>query len=214
MALVLAGLTFLIIVLVVAGVMIASTSGTAPDKVVAKRLDAIERSAKRGSESLELKVVRDELLSDVPAIHRLLLKWKFADKLRNYIGQAGMKVKPGRLILLSAILAFACYLIVGRLAENPLIGLAAVPVGALLPIGVVAFQRMRRLKALKGVPRSHRSTGTCGARRPLFLDRARNDHDRASGTGGRRIPHHFRRAEFWSSVTRRPAEPFGENTAD
>ena len=153
MALALAALTFLIIVLVVAGVMIASTSGTAPDKVVAKRLDAIERSAKRGSESLELKVVRDELLSDVPAIHRLLLKWKFADKLRNYIGQAVMKVKPGRLILLSAILAFACYLIVGRLAESPLIGLAAVPVGALLPIGVVAFQRMRRLKAFeKGFP--------------------------------------------------------------
>ncbi len=153
MALALAGLTFLIIVLIVAGVVIASTGGTAPDKVVAKRLDAIERSAKRGSESLELKVVRDELLSDVPAIHRILLKWKFADKLRNYIGQAGMKVKPGRLILLSAVLAFASYLIAGRLAESPLIGLAAVPVGALIPIGVVAFKRMRRMKAFeKGFP--------------------------------------------------------------
>ena len=149
MALAMAGLTFLVILLIVGGIIFASTSGPAPDKVVAKRLDAIERSAKRGSESLELKVVRDELLSDVPALHRILLKWKWADKLRNYIGQAGMKVKPGRLILFSFLLAFVAYLIVGRLAQNALIGLLAAPVGGIIPISVVAFARMRRLKAFE-----------------------------------------------------------------
>ncbi len=151
MALALAGLTFLVILLVVGGVVFASTGGPAPDKIVAKRLDAIERSAKRGSESLELKVVRDELLSDVPAIHRLLLKWKWSDKLRNYIGQSGMKVKPGRLILLSAILAIAAYLIVDQLAGNLLLGLLAIPIGGLIPIAVVAFKRNRRLKAFEKI---------------------------------------------------------------
>jgi tight adherence protein B len=151
MALALAGLTFLIIVLIIGGILFATTGGTAPDKVVAKRLDAIERSAKRGSESLELKVVRDELLSDVPAIHRLLLKWKWSDKLRNFIGQSGMKVKPGRLILLSAVLAVAAYLIVVQLMGNSFLGLVAVPVGALVPIGVVAVTRNRRLKAFEKV---------------------------------------------------------------
>lgn len=151
MALALAGLTFLIIVLIVGAVLFAATGGTAPDKVVAKRLDAIERSAKRGSESLELKVVRDELLSDVPALHRILLKWKWSDKLRNFIGQAGMKVKPGRLILLSVILALAAYLIVGKAMGNPLLSLLALPVGGVIPIAVVAFKRRARLKAFEKV---------------------------------------------------------------
>jgi len=151
MALALAGLTFLIIVLIVGGVLVVSAAGSAPDKVVAKRLDAIERSAKRGSESLELKVVRDELLSDVPALHRMLLKWKWADKLRNFIGQAGMKVKPGRLILLSAILAVAAFLIGTRMMDNSLIGLLFVPIGGLIPIGFVAFKRRGRLKAFEKV---------------------------------------------------------------
>lgn len=149
MALVLAGLTFLVIVLVVAGIFFASSGGPAPDKIVAKRLDAIERSAKRGSESLELKVVRDELLSDVPALHRMLLRWKWSDKLRNYIGQSGMKVKPGRLILLSAVLATAGYLVFDELLGNPILGLIGIPIGALIPISVVTFKRNRRLKAFE-----------------------------------------------------------------
>jgi tight adherence protein B len=151
MALAVAGLTFLIIVLLVGGALVFSAAGSSPDKVVAKRLDAIERSAKRGSESLELKVVRDELLSDVPALHRMLLKWKWADKLRNFIGQAGMKVKPGRLILLSAILAVAAFLIGARMMANSLIGLLFIPVGGLVPIGFVAFKRKKRLKAFEKI---------------------------------------------------------------
>jgi tight adherence protein B len=151
MALALAGLTFLIILLVVGGVFFATTGGTAPDKIVAKRLDAIERSAKRGSESLELKVVRDELLSDVPAIHRILLKWKWSDKLRNFIGQAGMKVKPGRLILLSAILAIAGFLVGSRMTDSAMLALLFIPVGALIPIGVIAFKRRGRLKSFEKI---------------------------------------------------------------
>lgn len=151
MALVLAGLTFLVIVLLVGGVLLFSAGGSAPDKVVAKRLDAIERSAKRGSESLELKVVRDELLSDVPVLHRMLLKWKWSDKLRNFIGQAGMKIKPGRLILLSAIFAVAAFLVGTRTVSNSLIGLLFVPIGGLIPIGFVAFKRKRRLKAFEKI---------------------------------------------------------------
>jgi tight adherence protein B len=151
MALALAALTFLIIILIIGGVLFASVGGRAPDKVVAKRLDAIERSAKRGNETLELKVVRDELLSDVPALHRILLKWKWSDKLRDFISQAGMKVKPGRLILLSAVLALGAYVVVNRFSSSNVLGIVALPIGALLPIGVVAFKRRKRLKAFEKI---------------------------------------------------------------
>jgi tight adherence protein B len=151
MALTLAALTFLIIVLIIGGVFFASTGTTAPDKIVAKRLDAIERSAKRGTESLELNVVRDELLSDVPAIHRILLKWKWSDKLRNFIGQAGMKVKPGRLILLSFVVALVAFLVAHQMTANLLLSVLAIPVGILIPFGVVYFKRKSRLKAFEKI---------------------------------------------------------------
>ncbi|MEJ2006942.1 MAG: type II secretion system F family protein [Acidobacteriota bacterium] len=151
MALVLAGLTFLIILLVVGGIILFSTGGSAPDKVVAKRLDAIERSSKRGAETLELKVVRDELLSDVPAIHRMLLKWKWTDRLRNYIHQAGLQIKPGRLILISAVVGVGAYVIVHELSSSALLGLLSAPLGAMIPIAVVALKRNRRLKAFEKI---------------------------------------------------------------
>lgn len=149
MALVLAGLTFLVILLVVGVIIFASSGGSAPDKVVAKRLDAIERSTRRGSETLELKVVRDELLSEVPAIHRMLLKWKWSDRLRDYIHQAGMTIKPGKLILISAVLAVGGFLIADELLGSTLLALLGVPVGGVIPIAVVWFKRKRRLKAFE-----------------------------------------------------------------
>lgn len=149
MALVLAGLTFLIILLIVGVIVFASAGGSAPDRIVAKRLDAIERSTRRGSETLELKVVRDELLSEVPAIHRILLKWKWSDRLRDYIHQAGMTIKPGKLILISAVLAVGVFLIMDELLGTMWLALLGVPIGALVPITVVWFKRKLRLKAFE-----------------------------------------------------------------
>src|SRR5574337_911772 len=62
-----------------------------------------------------------------------------------------MKVKPGRLILSSVVTAVVAYLIANRVLANPLLGLAAVPVGALVPIGVVSFKRRSRLKAFEKI---------------------------------------------------------------
>jgi tight adherence protein B len=151
MALLSAGLTFLVIVLILGAVIFVATGGSAPSKTVASRLEAIERSARRGSNSIELQLVRDELLSDVPALHRLLLKWKWADRLRNYIGQSGMRIKPGKLMLISGILAVAAYLITVKLSGMPLLGLLAAPIGAIIPISVIAFKRSLRLKAFERV---------------------------------------------------------------
>ncbi len=151
MALVLAGLTFLIILLIVGGIVLFSSGGSAPDKIVAKRLDAIERSTRRGSETLELKVVRDELLSDVPAIHRMLLRWKWSDRLRDYIHQGGMHIKPGKLILISAVLAVGAFVIVDELMGNNLLGLVAIPIGGMIPMAVVAIKRKHRLKAFEKI---------------------------------------------------------------
>lgn len=149
MPLVLAALTFFVIILIAGGLVFFVFGGSAPEKTVAKRLEAIERSSRRGSNSLELQLVRDELLSEIPAVNRLLLKWRWSNRLQNYIGQAGMKIKPGKLILLSAISGVAAYLVVSQVLASTILGVLAGALGLMVPIAVVAFKRNRRLRAFE-----------------------------------------------------------------
>lgn len=148
MALVLAALTFFIIVLV-AGGLVLLFGGHAPEKAVARRLEAIERSSRRGSNSLELQLVRDELMSEIPAVNRLLLKWRWSTRLQNYIGQAGMKIKPGKLILFSLLAGIVAYLAIVQLWGIVILAVLGALAGALIPIAVVAFKRNRRLRAFE-----------------------------------------------------------------
>lgn len=148
MALVLAALTFFIIVLVAGGLVLVF-GGHAPEKAVARRLEAIDRSSRRGSNSLELQLVRDELLSEIPAVNRLLLKWRWSTRLQNYIGQAGMKIKPGKLILFSLVAGIVAYLVIVQIWGIVILAALGAIAGALIPIAVVAIKRNRRLRAFE-----------------------------------------------------------------
>lgn len=149
MALVLAALTFLIIVVVAGGLVFFVMGAPSPEKAVARRLEAIDRSSRRGSNSLELQLVRDDLLSEIPAVNRLLLKWRWSNRLQNYIGQSGIKIKPGKLILVSAVAGVAAYLVVLQLLASIILAILAGLAGTMIPIAVVAFMRNRRLRAFE-----------------------------------------------------------------
>ncbi len=148
MAFLLASLTFLIIgTLLVAA--FAVTGGGERQRVVTRRLEAIEKGRRRGSDSLELKLVRDELLSDVPALHRLLLRWSWSRRLRDFLAQAGLKMKPGLVLLLSGGLALVAYLVIHFLYRSPVLNVLAAVGGALGPLAFIAFKRSRRLRAFE-----------------------------------------------------------------
>ncbi len=143
-----AGMAFMVIVGVAAMVLYLGKENQ-QQKTVQRRLDAIEKGVRRGSESLELKLVRDELLSGVPALNRLMLQWRWATKLRDFVGQAGLDIKPGKLVLLSGVLELAGFLIARELTGNLIIALAGALVGAGGPFLFVAFMRSRRLHAFE-----------------------------------------------------------------
>ena len=148
MAFLLASLTFIITGTILT-VAFALTAGEERQRVVTRRLEAIEKGRNRGSDSLQLKLVRDELLSGVPAIHRLLLSWSWARRLRDFLAQAGLKMKPGRVLVLSGVLALVAYLVIHFLYRNPFLNLLAGAGGALAPLGFIAFKRARRLRAFE-----------------------------------------------------------------
>lgn len=118
-------------------------------KLVQRRLDAIEKGIRRGSESLEIKLVRDELMSSVPALNRLLMQIPWARRLRDFVSQAGLDVKPGKLVLLSGVLQLAGFLLARELSGNLIIALASAVFGAASPFLFVSMMRLRRLHAFE-----------------------------------------------------------------
>lgn len=144
MAFLLAVFTFLAVVLILLATF--ATAGGKTGEKVHRRLQAIEKAQGRGGASLELQLLRNELLSDVPALHRLLLRWSWSRKLREYLAQAGLEIKPGMLMIRCGVLGLGTYLVVRSFVGTALMAVPAGAVGMLLPFGYVAFKRMRRLR--------------------------------------------------------------------
>jgi tight adherence protein B len=137
-------LTFLVVLVVFLGVWVfAGSEGN--QEQVRKRMSAVHKAEKRGESSLALKLARDELMSSVPWMNQLMMRWSWSTRLQDYVTQAGLTVKPAKLVLVSAILGISACLIASyfflHFYFSAPIGIAV----ALIPIGYVAFMRRRRL---------------------------------------------------------------------
>jgi tight adherence protein B len=142
-------LVFLLTFLVVGGLFFGVwvMAGTdASQEQVRKRMSAVHKAERRGNVAQSLVLVRDEMLSSVPLLHRMLLQWSWSTKLQDFIMQAGMRTKPGKILLLSAVLGLASYVTAGFFLRSLFISL---PVGlfcAVLPMLIVYWKRKRRLR--------------------------------------------------------------------
>jgi tight adherence protein B len=138
-------LTFLVVVVVILGVWVfAGSEGN--QEQIRKRMSAVHKAEKRGESTLGLKLVRDEMMSSVPWMHQLMMKWSWSTSLQDYLAQSGMTVRPAKLLLMSAVLGFAGYLISMYFFPHFYLALPIAIVAALIPIAVVAFRRRRRLR--------------------------------------------------------------------
>ena len=145
MGVLIAILTFLVVVVLFLGVWVFASAEGAQEQV-RKRMSAVHKAERRGEVNVGLALVRDEMMSSVPWIHRLMLRWSWSNKLQDYLVQAGMTTRPGKIVLISAVLGVSGYLVTSYFAPHFYV---AVPVGivaALSPIAFVAFKRRRRLK--------------------------------------------------------------------
>ena len=88
-------LTFLIVMVIVLGVWMVA-SGDNKQEVVRRRMEAVRKAERRGEVSLGLKLARDEMLSSVPAVHRLMQHWQWSVRLQERIAQAGLKNESGQ----------------------------------------------------------------------------------------------------------------------
>ncbi len=134
--------TFFASLLLVWGVFMALTAGKPAD--VAGRLEKISRRQEDALQPLAPQLVRDEGLSGVPLLHRLLLRWSWSKSLQRFLAQAGWKTKAGKFVLVSGVLAFGSFLLCASLvAFLPAAFVAGVAAG-LIPFVMASFQRARR----------------------------------------------------------------------
>ena len=137
--------TFVVVTALFLVIWMLATSDTQQD-VIRRRMDAVRKAERRGSDSLGLNLARDEMLSSVPTLNRLMMHWAWSLRLQDYIAQAGLKIRVGKLVLLSAVTGLGVYLVVGHFyPQFPIaaaLGLAATG----LPFSYVGYQRTKRLQ--------------------------------------------------------------------
>ena len=91
MEIALALLTFGIVALVL--LLGFGLAGGGGKNVIPRRLEAIEKGVGRsGSGGPQLKLLRDEVMSSVPRLNRLLLRAPWAGRLRKFTAQAGLDI--------------------------------------------------------------------------------------------------------------------------
>src|SRR5262245_15406137 len=105
-------LTFFVVIAIFFAVWMLA-SGDSKQELIRRRMEAVRKAERRGDVSTSLKLARDEMLSSVPVVHRLMMHWAWSTRLQEQISQAGLTMKAGKLVLLSACVGMATWLIVG-----------------------------------------------------------------------------------------------------
>jgi tight adherence protein B len=140
------GLLALLVGAIVFGAFWVFFGSTTTQEVVRDRMNAVRKAEKRGDVSLDLQLVRDEMMSSVPLLNRIMMKLGWTTGLQNFIQQAGMETKVGKILLISGVSGLSAYVIVNVFYGQFSLGLIAAAVGAAIPLLVIWFRRSRRLK--------------------------------------------------------------------
>jgi tight adherence protein B len=124
--------------------------GGSEEDIIRRRLDAVRMAEQRGTtDAQDLHIVRDEMLSTMPALNRLLLQWSWVGGLNKFIYQAGLTVRPAKILLLSGVLGLGTYVILGFIYGQPILCLFVGLAVAACPLAMVAYIRKRRLRSFE-----------------------------------------------------------------
>ena len=147
MAFLLALLTFLVVAVIFLGFWL-SFGTDSRQETVRRRVESVRKAERRsgGNIPLDLQLVRDELLSSVPVLNRVMMRYAWSGKFRDYIAQSGLRMKPGKILLLSGVAGVGAYLLAGSFVHQILVPIAAGLLGAAVPFAMIAFIRQRRLR--------------------------------------------------------------------
>ncbi len=140
-------LVFITCMFAVFGAYLLATRGTeAKRKRLQQRLqEALLYSKRSGDE--EIQLARQELMSEIPALSRVLMRVGAATALRRMLDQADLHITVSRLMMLSAMAGLLAALAVSMLTVSTLPVAAGGAAAASIPFLHIAYRRRKRLKA-------------------------------------------------------------------
>jgi tight adherence protein B len=115
--------------------------------LVRRRMEAVQSAERNAEVALaHLQLIRDESLSGVPLLNRLMLRLSWSRRLQDLIMQAGMRTRPGQILLFSGVLGLGTYLLVGVVFGSFGVAVLLALIVAAVPVLVVAYRRQKRLQ--------------------------------------------------------------------
>jgi tight adherence protein B len=129
------------------GAYLLATRGTeAKRKRLQQRLaDALLYSKRSGDE--EIQLARQELMSEIPALSRMLMRVRVATSLRKMLDQADLHITVSRLVMLALMAGLLATLAVSMLTISKPLMVAAGAVAAAVPFLHIMYKRKKRLNA-------------------------------------------------------------------
>jgi tight adherence protein B len=141
-------LPVLVFVIVTTGVFAAASlldRRNARARLLRDRLAAVQKAAERGP-SEELALLRDEMLSEIPALDSLLRRSASVNSLQILLDQAGMTMRAGNLLMICGVAGVVLALLATILGGSILFGWVGLMVGAILPYSYVSYRRSKRFR--------------------------------------------------------------------
>jgi tight adherence protein B len=114
-------------------------------RLLRDRLASVQKAAER-QPSEELALVRDEMLSEIPALDSLLRRSGRIANLQTLLSQADLRIRAGTILMLCVLSGMGLALVVLILSPFPQFAWLGMIVGAMLPYSYASFRRTRRFQ--------------------------------------------------------------------
>jgi tight adherence protein B len=138
-------IVFMVVALAAFGLGSIFDQRNARARLIKERL-ANERKAPELAAEEELALLRDEQLSQIPALDTLLRRSARVTDIQKMLAQAGMSLRAGNFLGLSALVGVVATLLAYGLSKRIEIAWVALLVGFVLPYSYVSFRRNKRFE--------------------------------------------------------------------
>jgi tight adherence protein B len=140
-------MAFVAVVLLLEGLYMIWNSYKGPE---AKKIEQRLRALSAGSDSSErAAVLKNRMLSEVPAIERLLLGIPRINNVDRLLVQSGLEWTVAKLLGTSLLFGATAYVVLSFVSLTPFFQLGAALAASLLPIAFVRWKRRRRLRRME-----------------------------------------------------------------
>jgi tight adherence protein B len=141
---------FLLVALLVFAVGSFLDQRSAQARMLRDRLATVQKAEQQSTD--ELALLRDEMMSKIPALDSLLRRSERMANLQIFLEQADLRVRAGNILLLcvvsAVVLGVIGYFVAGSLPPNQalLFVMVGVVVGAVLPYSYASYRRTKRFQ--------------------------------------------------------------------